>query len=319
MPFGFVAAAVGVSAVAGAYSANKAAKTQKKAIKGQIAAAADQAAVANRQVDIADQELELAQEQWSYNRDVYMPKALDMADEAAAQSKMLADRAISDSDFNRGLAVDATTQAKKSWKYQDEYMAMTDKYTSGQMGEEMAAEANADVEQANVQQRGISQRNMQRMGVSAGSGAGLAMAHDDQNAAALSAAGAQTNARQAARDKAEQMVGIAAGSGAAGFGTGLSASGLATGATNTALNATNSGAEVLNRANAGINANFNGTSNSFGQAGAGMAQAGAGFRGVANTWNSLQGMNNGSLVADSLQGSADSFASYGMSSYLKKG
>jgi hypothetical protein len=116
------------------------------------------------------------------------------------------------------------------------------------------------------------------MGVNPSSGAGLALMHDDQNATALAAAGAQTNARKQARDKAEQMIGIAAGSGAAGFGTGMSAGALATGAGTAAANASTVGNSTLNGVNAGVNAGYAGINSSFN--GVGSNYKGSGLSGM---------------------------------------
>lgn len=249
--------AVVVSAGVGLYSANKASSAQNKATDAAAAAG-------DRQANIGDKQVALAQEQWDYQKNVYLPKSMQMADDSAALSKKVADRQLADSDYYRGVSSDAIGQAKKSWKYQDKYMDMTDAYVNGTQGNVMADEANADVQQAAGLQRGATQRAMQRRGINASSGAGLAMMQDDQLATAAGAAGAQTNARRIARDKAEQMVGIAAGSGTAGFGTGMSAGGLATGASAGAVNAGGAGNAVLNGVNNGVGANYSGINSGFG-------------------------------------------------------
>lgn len=247
-------ASAAIGAASSADSSRRASNTQHDAIDAQSKAASSQ--------------LELAQQQWDYQRDVYLPKSMQMADDAAALNKQVAQKQMDAADFAMGVSADAISQARKSYKYQDQYMGMTDDYASGKMANTMADEAQADTQQAGAIQRGITDRAMQRRGVDPSSGAGMALMHDDQIAESAAGAGAQTAARRMARDKAEQMVGIAAGSGQAGFGTGLTAAGLATGANNSASNASTVGNQALNSVNSGMVAGTNATQAALRGAGA---------------------------------------------------
>ena len=257
MPWAVAAAVVG--AAGSIYSANSAADSQQAAIDSQSQSAKSQ--------------LDLAQQQWDYQKNVYLPKSMQMADDAAALNKQIANKQMDASDYAMGVSKSSVAQAQKSYKYQDEYMNTTDKYASGQMANTMADEGQADTQQAGADQRGITERAMLRRGVNPGSGAGMALMHDDQIAEAAAGAGAQTQARRMARDKAEQMVGIAAGSGAAGFGTGLTAAGLATGANNSASAASTVGNSTLNGVNSGVVAGSTAAANTLrgaGQTGYGL-------------------------------------------------
>jgi hypothetical protein len=271
---GITAAAAVVGAGATIYSASKASSASNKAIDAQKASASG--------------ELGLAQEQWDFQKNVYLPKSMELAQKNADLTEKVANQQLSDSAYYRGLSGELTDQAKKSWKYQDQYMAMTDKYASGEMGNTMANEANADVQQAGAAQRGITERALERRGVNPGSGAGLALYADDQVAQAAAGAGAQTTARKMARDKAEQMVGIAAGAGNAGFGTGLSAGGLATGAGTAATGASAAGLAGYN----GVNSAYT----------AGTSAAGANFSRAGNTGANLAASYAGSPFADAISG-----------------
>jgi hypothetical protein len=287
MTVGFVAASV-IGAGASIYSANKASKSQGKAIDAQTYAA-------ELQADIAQQQVDLAQEQWDYQKNTYLPKSMDMAEKAFATSEKVANQQLQDSQFYKGLAMDATTQAKKSWKFQDQYMALTDDYMSGEMGNREADMAGADVQQAGAMQRGIMQRDLQRRGVNSSSGAGLALQQDASTAQAGAGAAAQTMARRMARDKAEQMVGIAAGSGQAGFGTGLTAGQLATGTGTAAAGNAGAGNGILNGINQGVNQGYQGVNSAFNGAGNNAQGAGNSGFGLGRTYG-------GSPFADAISG-----------------
>jgi hypothetical protein len=251
-----VAAAVLGSAAIGAVASGSAAS---KASKSNNKATAAQQEIAWAQQDLAD-------EQWAYNRDVYQPFAMEQMTESMAMQKQLADFQMAEAEKNRALADESFGQAKKSWKYQDEYMKMTDEYIGGSRANTMADEANADVEQAYGSSMGQLSRNAARYGIDMGSGAMASAMGDMYSSKTLAAAGAQTAARRLARDKAEQMVGIAAGAGQAGFGTGLGAAGLATGAAGAASGSTSAGVNGMTGIGNSINAGYGSASNSFGRA-----------------------------------------------------
>lgn len=307
---GTAAASLVVGAVTSADSARRANNTQKDAIDAQSASAKDQ--------------LSLAQDQWDYQKSVYLPKSMQMADDAAAMNKQIAQKQMDAGDYYLGVSKDAVGQAKKSYKYQDQYMGMADKYANGSMANTMADEAQADTQQAGAQQRGITERALLRRGVDPGSGAGVAMMHDDQLSEAAAGAGAQTTARRMARDKAEQMVGIAAGAGQAGFGTGLNAGGLATGANNSASGASTVGNNTLNGVNNGYTAGMNGAGTRF--AGAGNAGYNLGHTNSTSPYGTMIGsitsgaMRSGALpswesIGTSVRGGLGTAGAIGDGSY----
>lgn len=259
-------------AVAGMDSSRRAANTQGDAIRSQEKS--------------SDKQLALSQEQWDFNKNVYLPKSMKLADDAAALNKTVAQKQMDASDYYMGVSKDAVAQAKKSYEFQDRYMKTARDYSDGTMGNTMADEAGADVQRAGGLQRGATEREMLRRGIDPSSGAGMALMRDDELGLAAVGAGAQTAARRAARDKAEQMVGIAAGSGAAGFGTGLSAGGLATGANTAASGASTVGSATLNGTNAGFTAGNTGA-------------AGAAF-GAGRIGNGLGNSYNGNPFADQI-------------------
>lgn len=252
--------AVGTAAVGtlvGADAARKAGNANNRAIAAQETAAQQQA--------------KLAQEQWDFQKTTYLPKAMEQADQQLALSKKVADQQMSDSTYYRDLAGQNFDQAKKSWKYQDQMMGLADDYSSGEIGNTMAAEANADVQQQFAGAEGDMMRTASRYGINPGSGGFASGLSDLYQQKALAGAGAQTLARRAARDKAEGMVAMAAGAGQAGFGTGLSAGGLSGSSLSGAAGTSASGLQGLNS-----------VSNTFGQ---GMYGAGAGLSNSASSWN----------------------------------
>lgn len=248
-----VAAVIGtaaVGAVAGADGARRAANAQGDATRAAGAASQDQ--------------LALAREQWDYQKNTYLPKAMQQADDQLMLNKAVTANQLKDSELYRGLASDSFDQAKKSWKYQDEFMNTTDDYASGKMGNRMADEANADVEQAYGGGLKTMMRGAQRYGINPGSGEFAAEMGDMALQHSADSAGAQTNARVAARNKAEMMVATAAGSGQAGFGTGLSAGALATGAGSAASATGANSSAVLNGVSSTFGAGANGAGYNFG-------------------------------------------------------
>ena len=221
----------------------------------------------------AEAQQKLAQEQWDFQKNTFLPKAMQQADAQLALSNKIADQQIKDSDYYKGIAGENFDQAKKSWKYQDQMMATADDYSSGKMGDAEAGRANADVEQAYGSGLQTMQRSAGRMGINAGSGAFASGMQDMALQHAADSAGAQTNARLNARNKAENMVALAAGAGQAGFGTGLGAAGLAN-------NATAGAGQTNNTSGNGLNA----VNNSYTQ---GMNGVNTGLNGSVGSWNSV--------------------------------
>jgi hypothetical protein len=264
-----------VSAASGLYGAYSQQKANNAAISGQQSAAAAQQA--------------MAQEQWDYYKNTYMPKAMAQADDQLALSKRIADAQLADAAYYRGVSEEVLGQAKKSWKYQDQYMGLTDDYMSGKVGNIDADRANADVEQAYGRGLQSMMRQAQRYGINPGSGAFAATMGDMYNEKMLAGAGAQTAARQAARQKAESMVAVAAGAGQAGFGTGMSAGQLAGSSLNGAGNTNNTSLTGMNS-----------VANTFGQ---GATGAGANYGASSAGWNNVV-RNAGSPVADYVSGLA---------------
>lgn len=276
------------SAGAAAYGANKSSKSMDKATK--------------RAGKAADRQMDVAEEQWAYNRDVYLPHAMDVADESLLMQTRIADFQIAEAQKNRAMADEMFGQAKKSWKYQDEYMSMVDDYMSGNRGNTMADEANADVEQAYSQSLGAMQRNAARYGINPGSAGFQTAMGDLYSNKTLAAAGAQTAARRLARDKAEQMVGIAAGAGQAGFGTGLGAAGLATGNYNGASGAASAGLNGVNS----VATTFN---NGASAAGAGFGSASRNYMGSYGGLDPLAAFGSGALNSVIKVGAANNWFS----------
>jgi hypothetical protein len=277
-----VAAAIVGSAVVGAAGASKSSKAQNRAT--------DAAS------DISWEELAMAREQWEFQKNIYLPKAMQQADEQLMLGKALAANQLKDSELYRSLASDSFDQAKKSWKYQDQFMDMTDEYTSGRMGNRMADEANADVEQAYEGGLKTMMRGAQRYGINPGSGEFASQMGDMALQHSADKAGAQTMARNAARAKAEMMVATAAGSGQAGFGTGLQAGALATGASQ---GAAATGAAGLN--------GLNSVANTFG-AGARTSMS----SGAAGTFGRLATTGRSDPLTDYLSGALSGVAKGGL-------
>jgi hypothetical protein len=215
-----------------------------------------------------------------------------LAEESAALNKQVAQKQMEASDYYMGVSKDSVAQAKKSWEFQDRYMDMARDYADGKTGDMEAGRANADVEQAYTGAMGSIARNAGRLGINPGSGAFAGAMGDLYTEKMLAGAGAQTNARLSARNKAEQMVGIAAGAGTAGFGTGLSAGGLATGANAGAVGAGAQSNTTLNGVNAGFNSGLNGAS--------------AGFGNSVGSWNSAVGTGSQHPWADAVAGLGNS-------------
>lgn len=267
------AAIVGTGLASAAVASSSASKAQKSQDNATAAASA-----------AADREADLAQEQWEYQRDVYLPKAQKRDDEQWALTSKVANQQLDDAAHYRDISDQAFDQAKKSYKYQDQYMGLADDYSSGKMANTMADEANADVEQAYGTGLQDMTRQAARYGINPGSNGFSSAIGDLYNDKMLASAGGQTAARRYARDKAEQMVGIAAGAGQAGFGTGLSAGGLATGASSAAVGATNSGV-----------GNGNSVASTFNS---GMSAAGTGFGNSSAAWNNVARTSGNSPTAD---------------------
>jgi hypothetical protein len=265
------------------YSAGKAGEAQDASIDIQTAS--------------ADQQSKIAQEQWDYHKNTYLPEATKLAKESSDLTGKIAKEQNELATFNAEVERQAVAQGMKSYAYQDQYMRMTDKYVNGEMANTMADESHADTMQAAGMARQASQTAMQRRGINAGSGAGMAMMADQDLATAAADAGGQTAARRYARDKAEAMVATVANAGTATIGQGLQAGSLATGANANAVGASASGSNVWNSVN---------NSNAYGAGAAGSNASGAGQTGyrIGNTYG-------GSLVADAGAGTLTGLAKTG--------
>lgn len=248
-----------ISAGLGLYGANQTRNLQAGALQGAQAGLQGQ--------------LALAQDQWNYEKNTFLPAQQARSDAAFALTQQAAQQQMANSADYQNMSDQSFNQAKKSWEFQNDYMGLANDYLSGKAGNTFANVANADVNQQYADSQSALNRNAQRMGLNPGSGAFVSNMYDLANQRALAGAGAQSAAYLAARNKAEQMVGIAAGSGTAGFGTGLSAGGLATNAASAAGNLTNSGVNNGNN----INNSLSG----------GVATANSGFGSNTSGWNSL--------------------------------
>lgn len=279
---GSTLSAIGAAAL-NLYSASKAGDAQDKAVAIQEGSAA--------------QQTQIAQDQWDYHKNIYLPKATQMADDSAARTDKIAGDQSALAAFNTDVEKQAVQQGMKSYAYQDEYMRMTDKYANGEMANTMADESHADVQQAAARERAASDMAMQRRGINASSGAGMALRSDNDLATAAADAGGQTAARRYARDKAEAMVATVANAGTATIGQGLQAGSLATGANANAVGASTSGTTTENSV---------GNTLAYGAGAAGSNASGAGQTGyrLGNTYG-------GSLVADAGAGTLTGLAKTG--------
>lgn len=286
---------LGVSTAVGLYGANRAKSSADKADATNNRAIDGQEKSAQRQAD-------LAQEQWEYQRDVFAPKADERADAQWLLQEDISNQGLDDARRTREVSDEQFGQAKKSYKYQDQYMQMADDYSSGKMSNTMADEANADVEQRFANAEGSMVRNASRYGINPGSGAFASGLSDMYTEKALAGAGAQTAARRSARDKAEMMVATAAGAGNAGFGSGVSAANASTAALNGASGAGTAGLNGTIAAGNAINNGFNSAGNSFG--------------GAAGSWNGVSRSANNSPGADFYGGAvAGGLKAWGASGY----
>ena len=62
---------------------------------------------------IRTNQLALAQDQWNFQKNTYLPKAMAQADEQIKLNTALTANALKDSELYRGLAKDSFDQAKK--------------------------------------------------------------------------------------------------------------------------------------------------------------------------------------------------------------
>jgi hypothetical protein len=119
---------------------------------------------------------------------------------------------------------------------QDKFIQQANEYGTQGKQDEMAAEAQADVQRGAAQQQQINQRSMASMGINPNSGRYQGIDRTQATMTGLASAGAANTARQGVRDKAMalQADAINMGSGlpsstAASYGIGLNAGNAATG------------------------------------------------------------------------------------------
>ena len=174
----------------------------------------------------AASQAKIAEEQWAQQQ-AFLPEAMQIARDQNTRAQRQADLAEEDASFYRGISQHQFDRSKLSEKYQDELFGLADKYSSGQVGNEMAGMANADVEQAYGAAQGNMTRAAARYGINPGSGAFAAAMGDMATQKAADSAGAQTRARIDARNKAESMVAMAAGAGQTAFGNATATGGMA--------------------------------------------------------------------------------------------
>lgn len=168
---------------------------------------------------------DIAAAQWAQT-EKYLPEQMERARREDERSQRMADLAEDDAAYYRGISEHQFERSKLSEKYQDRMYGLADEYDSGKRGEEEAAMANADVEQAFGNATGSMVRNASRLGINVGSDGFAAGMSDMFRDKALAAASAQTMARRNARAKAESMVAMAAGAGQASFSNGMGVGGM---------------------------------------------------------------------------------------------
>ncbi|ACR15059.1 virion-associated phage protein [Burkholderia phage BcepIL02] len=161
---------------------------------------------------------------------------------------------------------------------QDEFVQTAKNYDSPERQEQMAAEAQADVQQAAKQANAANTRQMASMGINPASGRFQGVTRAQDTLTALNSAGAANTARQQVRDKA-----LALKADAINVGSGLPSN--AATAAGLGLNAGNSAT-----GNAGAaNANFRANVGIMGQGYTGAMQGLQGGAGVLNQQYSTQG------------------------------
>jgi hypothetical protein len=148
---------------------------------------------------------------------------------------------------------------------QDQFVKTANEYNTPAKQEEMAAEAQADVQRASAQQQGVNQRQMASMGLNPTSGRWAGVNQAAQTATALSSAGAANTARQGVRDKALQLQADAINMGqglpsqtAANYGLGLNAGNSAVGNTGAANNSWRSNIGIMGQGYTGAMSGLSG-------------------------------------------------------------
>lgn len=194
----------------------------------------------NRYADFAQQQIEMAGQRQA---------ALQPYEQQLLEGQLAGQR------FGLNQAIDQDRFYRDNYRPAEVEMAnQAYAYNTGAEQDRMARLAGSDVEQALAVQRGSSMRALERMGVNPNSGRFMALMRGNELQGAAMRAGAETNARFAARDQGFQRLaavagmgrnnslqGIQAASGAAGVGTSVmgSADRVAQGYTNQALSAMN--------------------------------------------------------------------------------
>ncbi|MGX0136358.1 hypothetical protein [Cupriavidus metallidurans] len=154
-----------------------------------------------------------------------------------ALTKLVTQQQIAAQDENMANAREDRNRYKYTFQpLQDEFIKTAKEYSSPAKQEQMAAEAQADVQAASAQQKDIASRNMASMGINPTSGRYTGIDRAMDATTALASAGAANTARQAVRDKGLALTAdaINMGSGlpsstASSYGIGLNAGNAATG------------------------------------------------------------------------------------------
>ena len=213
----------------------------------------------------AASQAKIAGEQWETTK-AYLPRAMALADAENARAEKAANQSTEDSTFYRGIAQHQLDQAAKAEPFQQKFRDTATAYSDGTVGNAEAGRAGADVEQAFDNATGSMTRSASRMGLNPGSGAFAASLGDMYTQKALAGAGAQTNARLGARDKAEALVAAAAGSGQTSFSNGMGAGGAAGGFNAGSVALGSAGLSAQNSAMGVYNAGASGASGGYGMA-----------------------------------------------------
>lgn len=217
----------------------------------------------------AASQAKIAGEQWETTK-AYLPKAMALADAENARAEKAADQATTDSTFYRGIAQHQLDQAALAEPFQQKVRDTATAYSDGTVGNAEAGRANADVEQFFGNATGSMTRSAARMGLNPGSGAFAASLGDMYTQKALAGAGAQTNARLSARDKAEALVAAASGSGQTSFSNGMGAGGMSGGLNASAVGTASAGLNSMNGVMGTYNAGASSAGSGYGNASAGL-------------------------------------------------
>lgn len=213
----------------------------------------------------------ISQEQWDYYRNNIAPRALDQMDEQTAIGRDTFNLSRDSQQFQMGLA---RRYNDRYWStnvpLQDRIIAENNVFDTEGRREELAGQANADVNSAFSSAREQEARGLSRMGVDPGSGRALALGNQTSIAQAAASAGAMAKVRAAARAEGygRQMDSNAILSGLSGFSS--SANSASNSALGLGLNASQNGMNGITGATNAMNSTGSSAANGLQNASSNM-------------------------------------------------